>query len=77
MVEQKEERVQIPCAFVASCCGLHTSISFLMWLSQVSYFCCMQLNSSELRHSVAQSSEEIEYVVLLQAVKENEILKDT
>lgn len=76
MVQQKEERVQIPHAIIDGCFRLYTSRSFLMCSSQVSFFCCVQLNSSELTHNVAQSSEKIEHVVLLQVVKGNGILKD-
>lgn len=39
---------------------------FLLCFGQFSLFCSMPLNSSELSHSVAQSSEDIEDVVLLQ-----------
>lgn len=65
MVKHKEERVQMPHAIIDSCFGLHTTRSFLMRLSQVSFFCCKQLNSSELTHSMAQRAEEPEYVVPL------------
>lgn len=37
----------------------------------------MQLNPSELTPNVAWSSEDTEYVVLLQTVKGNGILKET
>lgn len=50
---------------------------FIMYFGQISFFCSMQLNPSELTPNVAWSSEDTEYVVLLQTVKGNGILKET
>lgn len=64
-MEQKEERGWIPHAITDSRFGPHTSRSVFTVFRPVRSFLFVQLNSSELTHSVAQSSEDIEDVVLL------------